>query len=393
MGDLYKLAKGTVRLEVSGAEPEKLLNFLAENGIEFWDVSPKNDFSVLFTINAQDAPEVFSRSGRNGMEIRLVSSRGGRELGRALKRRLAFCIGLCLCITVLAVSSLFVWSIETEGNDKISDAALLRELAGCGVEYGAFWPALSSDKVRDELLIKMPQIAWLSVNVHNSRVKVVVHERIEKPEIVSAQGYADILAEKSGVITKLTVLEGRPNVAVGDTVLRGDVLISGSVMSETAQERRVHALGSATARTWYEISARVPLFEEEKSSVKHKKTTWSLVIGKNRIKFFGDSRNKAYSCDKIEKLKRVSAGDAFMLPVGILKERRTEYEIITVPIDRQETAERLKGTLREELLHRIDGGEIVSTAFSVSEDEQTLTVTLRAECLEEIGVSYDREND
>lgn len=393
MKDLNKLAKGTVRIEVCGSEPEKLLNFLAENGIEFWDISPKNDFSVMLTVNAADYPEVSARNGRNGIEIKLLSSRGGKNIGKALKRRYAFCAGLCLCIVALAVSSLFIWSIETEGNEKISYAELTRELSECGVKYGAFWPAVSSDRVRDEMLIKMPEIAWLSVNVHNSRVRVVVHERIEKPEIVSEKGFSDICAEKSGVITKLSVLEGRANAAIGDTVLKGDVLISGTVTSETAQERRVNALGTATARTWYEINARVPLYEDVKTSEKHKKTTLSLIVGKNRIKIFGDSRNRYDSCDKIVKLKRASVGDVFILPLGILIERYTEYDTTPTPIGAEETTERLREALKAELEHRIDGGEIVSTDFSVSKDERTLTVTVRAECLEEIGVSYDREND
>ena len=39
MEKLYDLARGTVRLEISGAEPERILNFCAQNGIEFWDLS------------------------------------------------------------------------------------------------------------------------------------------------------------------------------------------------------------------------------------------------------------------------------------------------------------------------------------------------------------------
>ena len=51
--------------------------------------------------------------------------------------------------------------------------------------------------------------------------------------------------------------------------------------------------------------------------------------------------------------------------------------------------------LKNELISRINGGQIVSEEYSVSESEELLTVTLRAQCTENIAKEavYDREND
>lgn len=389
MEKLYNLARGTVRLEISGAEPEKLLNFCAQKGIEFWDTSSKTELCVRITVHAADYPIIQEQNGKNGCEIRLISSRGGKNISRAMRRRYAFCIGLGICVVVLALSSMFVWKIEIIGNEKISDSAILRCLSECGVEYGTFWPAISSDDVRNDFLMLQPDIAWMSVNVHNSCAQIIIHERIDKPEIVDESAYTDISASKSGIITKLSVLEGKPLVAVGDTVLRGDVIISGTMDSETADNRYVRAMGTAEARTWYEISARTPIYETVKAEKKHRNTKYSLVFGKNRIKFLTDSRNDSSSCDKINKLEYASLGRAFVLPVGIIKERCVEYETQAQRIDTDAAADRLKETLLSELERRIDGGSITQTNFSVSQDDKMLTVTLRAECIENIGVQDD----
>ncbi len=389
MEKLYNLARGTVRLEISGAEPERLLNFCAENGIEFWDTSPKNELCVGITVHASDYPKILEQNGKNGCEIRLVGSKGGKNISKAIRRRYAFCIGLGFCIVMLALSSMFVWKIEIVGNEKISDSAILRCLADCGVEYGTFWPALSSDNVRNDFLMLQPDIAWMSVNVHNSCAQIIIHERIEKPDIVDESAYTDISAAKSGIITKLSVLEGSPLVSVGDTVLKGDVIISGTMDSETADSRYVRAMGTAEARTWYEINAQTPLYETVKTEKKHAGTKYSLVFGKNRIKFLTDSRNDSSSCDKINQLEYASIGRAFMLPVGIIKERCVEYETQVQRIDADAAAERLKQTLLSELERQIGGGSITQTNFSVSEDDKMLTVTLRAECIENIGVQDD----
>lgn len=393
MEKLYDLARGTVRLEISGAEPEQILNFCAQNGVEFWDTSPKADFSVQITIHAADYPLVQSQNGKNGIELRLIAAKGGKNITASMKRRLALCIGIGVCIVLLAVSSLFVWRIDISGNDTISDGVILRALSECGVDNGAFWPALSSDEVRSDMLMKLPDIAWLSVNVHNSCAEVVIHERIAKPDIVNEAEYADVIAAKSGYITKLSVLEGKALVSVGDTVSKGDTLISGTMDSETADERQVHAMGTVQARTWYEINAQTPMYESVKTEKGHSKTSLSLVFGKNLIKFSTDSRNNSASCAKINKLRYAALGKTFTLPVGIIKQETTEFTLQKQRIDENAAIERLKQNLLSELKRRIGDGSVSQTSFSVSKTDELLTVTLRAECIENIGVEYDRKND
>ena len=94
MEKLYDLARGTVRLEISGAEPERILNFCAQNGIEFWDTGPKADFAMQITIHAADYPLVQSQNGKNGIELRLVAAKGGKNITASMKRRFVLCIGV-----------------------------------------------------------------------------------------------------------------------------------------------------------------------------------------------------------------------------------------------------------------------------------------------------------
>ena len=393
MEKLYDLARGTVRLEISGAEPERILNFCAQNGIEFWDTGPKADFAMQITIHSADYPLVQSQNGKNGIELRLVAAKGGKIITSSMKRRFVLCIGVGVCIVLLAISSLFVWRIDITGNDTISDGVILRALSECGLKNGVFWPALSSDEVRSDMLMKLPDIAWLSVNVHNSCVEVVIHERIVKPDIVNEAEHTDVKAAKSGYITKLSVLEGKALVSIGDTVSRGDTLISGTMDSETAADRQVHAMGSVQARTWYEINAQTPMYESVKTEKGHSKTSLSLVFGKNLIKFSTDSRNNSASCAKINKLRYAALGEAFTLPVGIIKQETTEFTLQKQRIDENAATQRLKQNLLSELKRRIGDGSVSQTSFSVSKTDELLTVTLRAECIENIGVEYDRKND
>lgn len=389
MRKLYDLARGVAELEVSGAQPERILNYCAENGIEFWNASPCWDFSITFCVHASYADSLLARSGKNGLDVKLISETGGRKLKLGAKRRAVFLLAFVLCVSLAAVSSLFLWRIEISGNDKLSDAEILRKLAECGVDYGAYWPALSSDEIRSHIVSEMPEIAWLSLNVRSSKAEIIVHERIDKPDIVNEKSPCDIIASKSGVIRKMSVLEGESAAIVGNAVAKGDVLVRGLMSSETGDERYVHSMAQVIADTWYEISAQTPLLEARKTEKSGRNTAFSLVIGKKRINFFSDSRNKCDSCDKINKLKYISLGDVFTLPVGYAVERTTQYETSLLPIDEDKTVGRMKESLKNELQRRIGDGQIVSEEYSVSKTDKVMTVTLRAQCTENIAKEAD----
>lgn len=385
MKKLYNLARGTVRLEINGAEPEAMLNRLCDKSIEFWDAQSCDGFSLVLTAHSSDLTEIRNSAVKNNCEIRILSAKGGRAITRSVRRRYALLAGFALCVLITAFSSLFVWKITVSGNESLSYGEVCRALRECGIDSGVFWPAVSAEEVKNEILLKYPQVSWISLNMSSSRLEVVIHERTEKPDIVNEAEPRSLYARKSGIVTKISVLQGRSCVNIGDTVCEGDVLVSGLMESETGDDRQVHALADVTARTWYEISAVTPLSEARKAEKDGSGLKISLLSGKNRINFYSDSRNKEISCDKINKLGYISFGKAFVIPVGMAVQSEKHYELKECAINTEEARLRLQDDLLEELRYRIGDGEIVSTNFSESECDGLLVVTLRAECLENIA--------
>ena len=111
-----------------------------------------------------------------------------------------------------------------------------------------------------------------------------------------------------------------------------------------------------------------------------------VIIGLSLI--FKNSFNSKVN-DKINKLKYISLGDVFVLPVGYAVERTTQYETSLLPIDEDKAVGRMKETLKNELQRRIGDGQIVSAEYSVSKTDNVMTVTLRAQCTENIAKEAD----
>jgi similar to stage IV sporulation protein len=306
---------------------------------------------------------------------------------RGIRSRYTLIAGLFICLFALFCSSLFIWQIQVTGNVNVPAAVILRELEDIGIGIGTYWPSMVSDSVRSEILLKIPELSWITVNVTGSSAEVKVRERTFKPEIVNEALAADVVARKAGIITRVGTLMGMPSVKAGDTVLPWDVLISSEVTSLFTEARYVHAMGEVRARTWLEITSAAPVRRSLKVDAGEMKTKFALILGRRRINlYFGTGINTG-SCDKMVEIVNLKFGNGFALPIALVKETFVYYNTEVSQGDIEAEYIRLEDNLYDRLFELIGAeGSIVSSHFTRYEGRGLLYVTLRAECIEEIGV-------
>lgn len=381
MSKFDRHVKGTVRLEVCGACPEAVLNACALSALELMALESVDACTLRVTVFESRLEEFKEIVRRCMCEAETLSIRGGSKNRRLFKKRLLLGIFALFTAGLLFASSLFIWDIEVQGCEKLSEGQVLRALADCGVEQGTFRRRVSSDMVRNSVMVELPEIAWMTVNVRGSKATVLILEREEKPEIYIESQAADMVAAKTGIVSKLSVLNGRPLVSPGQSVVEGEVLVSGTVDSITAQPRQVRAAGSVTADTWYEICACRPAQEAYKTQETKKHSRFAVKIGKKRVNLYFSGGNDIDECDKIIYEYKLGIEGLFLLPVTLVREELSFYETAE---ESSGAAEEMKRALNEYLLSTVDG-EVLSASFAVSQGEDLLCVTLRAHCLENIA--------
>ena len=245
---------------------------------------------------------------------------------------------------------------------------------------------MNIDLVRSAMLLRVPELQWLTVNIHGSCADVDVRERVDPPEVVDNDAPVELYATADGVIVRMAVLQGETRVQRGDFVTAGEVLVSGAPTDLQGGVRGVHALGSVRARTLYELTAELPLTRAEKVPDGAVHTRWALIVGKKRINFYQSSGIPEAECDKITTEYACSLPGVFTLPVSLVRERRLPYATRAAAVTQEDANAELEQALMETLLRRIGAdGEIVSSAFTQTALGETLVVTLRAECEQEIA--------
>lgn len=381
MKKLERTMRGYCRVEVCGAFPETVLNACAMQALELWNMKCEDDHTLRFCVYERDIPALEDIARRCMCDMSVLGTAGGSTRRRFLKNHVWLLVSLLAALGILAALSLFIWDIDVYGCDELSEGEVLRALSDCGVDCGAYWPALSVDMIRAGMLTRLPELAWMTVNVSGSRAIVLVEERVEKPEIYIESAGADIVAARTGIIRRLSVLNGTPLVGTGQSVTAGETVISGTMESLSRDARYVRAQGGVTADTWYELSAVCPAQMQEKTPRAGVRRRFALKFGKSRYNFYFSSGNTVDGCDKIIHNYNAGIRGLFALPVTLVVEELRPYRLSgTVPADTAAMGARLEARLEDGLR-----GVVLSSSVTKGDNGGLAVVTLRAACRENIA--------
>lgn len=385
MKGIEKRLLGALRCEIVGVQPEALLNACALEGLNVSELEIVDAYTLRLTLPEGERERFEALAPHCRCEVSVLRKTGGSEDRRTLRRRWPLLLAALAVLAALFLSSLFIWEIELIGGGDLSRGELLRALEESGVYPGAFRPGLDADAVRGRMLERLPELAWMTVNLRGSKATVLLLPRSERPEIYREEDAADIVAGGTGLIVRVSVLNGRPLVQPGQAVLRGETLVSGTLDSLTNAPRAVRARAEVLAETWYEITACSPVQTHKTGEKGRSILRWALCLGKRRVNFYGKGGKALDGYDKIIRETAAGIKGLFTLPLRFVREELRPY--VSAPGGAPD-AEELQRRLCEMLEERIDG-EILSASFFVSEDKGLLCVTMRAHCRENIAKTVD----
>ena len=394
--------RGSLRIEVVGAFPERFLNLCAQGGVAFWGLELPDQHTLRLRIARQNARQVEALARRVGCDFTVLERSGLPHFLSRFRRRYALLLGLALALCAVAVLSRFVLTVEVSGNERLPTERILEELKQHGVRPGAYGPSIDENLVCNQVRLALDELAWIAVNLHGTRAEVLVAERIPKPAVVDETGPAHIVADGAGIITKLRVLNGQSQFDVGDTVAQGEIIISGVIDLKEPQYSTidmgtltVRAEGVVQARTWRTLSAVIPLQANVKTYTGEETVRRSLTFFSHRLQFYKNGGISYNRYDKIAETRSLSLPKVGTVPVALTRETVREYDLTAAAID-PKAAEQLLRSQLEQRLHALvtdHDGQVVHTAFTCTQNGGMLKVTLVAECSEQIGktVEFDGE--
>lgn len=336
---LYRFFCGILEIELSGIYPEKIFSFLAQNRINVWNSRFENQKIRLY-ITVKDFKRLPKILKKSGIRVHILRKKGFPFFIKKYRKRFGIFMGIILFFVILQFMSGYIWIIDVTGNKTVTDGEILNSCESLGIKVGTKKSQIDTKNTVQDLLLKTDKLSWGSFNVEGCRLSVNVTEITPKGEDNSIA--TNLKAKSDGVITKIDVTSGNCVVKVGDTVKKGDILVSGII--ENANDTKfVHSIGSVEARIEENITFEEEIIKNVKYPTGKVKTKKVLEIFNLKIPLYlGKTKGEFETVKDKETLKLFSQ----KLPIIL---HTKEFTFINEKIEKQ-TVKEISETLEKRLL-------------------------------------------
>lgn len=381
--------RGHVQIEIYGAFPERFLNICSQNSISFWGLERLSPSSMRAMMHIDDFKRIRRYAKRSMCRVKLIKKVGMPFFLWCFRTRYALYAGLAMFVAVVYIFSLFVWDIEVIGSQDVPVEEILYSLSQNGVKIGTYTPNIDYETTKNKLLLDIQALSWVTINIKGSRAVVEVRERIPVPVIIPRNVPCNVVAAKSGVITGIDVLAGSPQVAAGQTVVKGQLLVSGIIDSEKVGARFVHAMADVTARTWTRMKSVMPLQIHVKQYTGQVKVRRALVFAGNRVNLYFHTGKPFDNYDKIVQKTQLRLLKNIALPIIYVREEYRAYEKTAHQLPAKQAEALLQEGLNVRANLEIGEESIENKQFQSQSDALLAGVELICEAEERIALTKE----
>ncbi|MEW5784669.1 MAG: sporulation protein YqfD [Bacillota bacterium] len=329
----WRYCRGYLIISLKGRGVERLLNLSIARGIGFWDLH-KQPAGARLSIYLSSFRVLRPLIRQTHCRLHIIRKAGLPFWSYRLRRRWGLVLGFLFFCAALYVSTSLVWFIRITGTKELEQAEVLRLVGELGVRPGVWKRKIDLLNLEEELARRHGTIAWVGARLRGTLLEIEIVEHLPEPDLDDRP--ADLVAAKDGLIMRVLVLEGSAVIAPGDTVAKGDLLISGTIFEldpalpdYALPAAVVRARGEVEARVWYEGLAPLDQTEVIKNETGQSVKGYQLRWPQGSVRLWGAAASP-YECTREEVLKTSWRWRNLSLPVELVAV--TYHEIYTETI-------------------------------------------------------------
>ena len=353
---MYRIIRwftGAIELELEGEGVLDAIKSLSEEGYGFGNFVPtENGYGTVCSVFGAD--KLIAKLEDRRITVRVTKKRGLPFTAIGFLYRPGLFAGLICALLIIFGSTRLIWDVRPQCDEPFDSEAVTAQLRGLGVYTGARLYEIDVYEAEQKFLIENSEYSDIAINIQGTVATVKLRKRTNIPHKESADTPCNIVASEAGIIQKITATKGEPAVTKGNTVAKGDLLISGEVTGKHGAVYLYPAEGSVTAMVYREYTVIIPLETTEKHYTGNVETkTLYSVLGKDFPLFKNEETSFEYA--------DVDTSTESLLILGqklpALKETLTyrEYKLRPVTITEEEAKKKAVSAFDAYLEREIDG--------------------------------------
>lgn len=384
---IFSYILGFLKISVKGYYIERFINICKNNKITIWNLKRKDNIELNLNVRIKEFKEICKIARKTGCKVKIKNKKGIPFLLHRYKKRKIFFILLILLALIIGLSSCFVWNVEIKEENGYELENIREDIEKAGLKVGIFKGKINTKEIINKIRLERKDVAWMGIELKGTNAIVKLVKSDEKPDIIDEDEYCNIISNKEGIITKISVQNGTANVKVGDTVSIGDILVNGWMEGKFTGIRYVHSLAEIEAKVWYTESVKIPYNVTETKYTGNEEEKYGIKFNNFQINFTKKySKFKIY--DTIETENKIKLFSDFYLPISIVKTTYKEQEKIEKTYSVEEAKNIGIKQLEEKLDEKIENKDnIVNKNINTYEQADGVLVYVTYEVLENIGTN------
>ncbi len=319
-----------IKIEFYGHAPERFVNMCKHKEIELWDLTVRgNNYTCYMYANHFKNIKSFARKTK--VHIRIIERHGlAFWLFRYRKRKLFF-MGIILAISIIYGLTRFIWQIDIAGNVSVTDDVLYEYLQENNIYHGMRRSAVDCDAICKKIRLDFNEIIWVSTSLEGTHLEITVREGSNPgSQTEESTDHPDIIANVDGTIFAMITRAGMPQVNIGDSVKKGDILVSSIIEIKNDNGETIReAQTTADADIWIKYCISYHDFCENRFWRKNYEEDINSILGlrMGEISFrIGKKSDTAFQ-EVISEYHSLKFNDYFVLPLEIETGQVKEYSL------------------------------------------------------------------
>lgn len=328
---LIRYIQGYLRIRVTGYSPERFLNLCKSKEIAIWGLeATANGYEMFMKVSGFRKLKPILK--KTNTKVTILKRFGLPFFFHKYRKRKLFFAGIVLSMMLIYAMTFFIWKIEINGNQSITDEVLLEYLESQDIYHGMYKRRVDCEQMAKDIRLAFDEIIWVSVSMDGTCLFVDVKENTDtfQANNVAEDEPSDLVADKAGKIVYMITRNGVPQVKVGDEVKQGDILVSGTVevMSDSGEAAGYHyveADADILVERTESYQDAINVQYQSKSYTEQKKHLYYIGIGDYRLEL-GIRKHDYENYEMYASEVQVKLGEYFYLPFWIGNRQIVEYE-------------------------------------------------------------------